>query len=636
MILMFQEKDSISFPSELQNPTFYINEENEEFLKKELTTEGEKISCQLEIGQVNFFIGANNSGKSRFMRGLLKSHHTFLSNEFSYLELSKEIKNKQTNALSQDNKNILFGFFKYLQENDSLISTDFISNRSFSETEKKEFAKKMKFLKESLSKTRNIDLEFLVKDYIERVELYYRELVFSEQNKIYKKNYTPIIRSLLNDIGLSDYVFSEVVEKRYFGAVGNFTEKNDIHTGLELWTKIDAVIGSEKTKDIRDFEEFLSVNFFEGEKIILSPHKKERIIHINFEKQGYKGIHEIGDGIQTLILLLFPIFTAKRNEIFFIEEPEINLHPGFQRIFIETLLNNEFLQAKNLKYFFTTHSNHFLDLTLKNDKVSFFQFQKLEEGKHLIKTNIKPSKETLDELGVNTSSVLLANCSIWVEGPTDRKYLSKFLKLYCEYNKKQFLKEDIDYAFFEYGGNLIEHYLFNENEEFNDDEIREKINSFALSNKIFLLADNDNALEGSKKDLRRRNFESLSKDNNNFHYENTKVVEIENLLPKSIIQGFMSQLLLSEKYQEKSKSFRFNEKDYCIKNLGEFYEQVFSANKVPKKEIKKIKSSSGTLNNIYKIKLANYLMEGDFTYKDLIEENTILDELVSKLYNFIV
>ena len=46
------------------------------------------------------------------------------------------------------------------------------------------------------------------------------------------------------------------------------------------------------------------------------------------------------------------------------------------------------------------------------------------------------------------------------------------------------LKEDIDYAFFEYGGNLIEHYLFDDKfeEDYSDGEVREKIKSFALSN----------------------------------------------------------------------------------------------------------------------------------------------------------
>jgi len=101
---------------------------------------------------------------------------------------------------------------------------------------------------------------------------------------------------------------------------------------------------------------------------------------------------------------------------------------------------------QKLKVLFTTHSNNFLDLSLQADDVSIFQFQKECPEKFNIK-NIKPNKEILDLLGVNNSSVLMANSSIWVEGPTDRKYISKFLKLFCEQNKTQHLKEDIDFAF---------------------------------------------------------------------------------------------------------------------------------------------------------------------------------------------
>ena len=324
-------------------------------------------------------------------------------------------------------------------------------------------------------------------------------------------------------------------------------------------------------------------------------------------------VYEIGDGIQAVIILLFPIFTANKNDWFFIEEPEINLHPGLQRLFIETLLSDDYLKTKNLKFFFTTHSNHFLDSSLINNNISIFQFQKKKDESFFIKNNVRPDKEVLDLLGVNTSSVFLANTSLWIEGPTDRKYLSKFLKLHTEHHGLQPLKEDIDFAFFEYGGNLIEHYLFDEKEDFNEEDVRNKINSFALSNKIFLLADNDNAKNGSKKDLRRLALKKLSDENDNFTYQNTVVTEIENLLPKKISQDFMSELLKSETSLLKAKKGRFDRKDYRNIGLGEFYETFFISKKIPKKDFKAFKAESGTLKNDYKIKLANFVIESEYT-----------------------
>ena len=59
-----------------------------------------------------------------------------------------------------------------------------------------------------------------------------------------------------------------------------------------------------------------------------------------------------------------------RNEemLFFIEEPELNLHPGLQRKLIEAMLSDEF---SNHQFFLTTHSNHLLDLTLDYSFVEY-------------------------------------------------------------------------------------------------------------------------------------------------------------------------------------------------------------------------------------------------------------------------
>ena len=414
MILTIRGEESSDIPLELREPIFFLNEERNTFL------DYEKNNNKLEITQFNFFVGANNSGKSRFMRGLLKlnSYKNHFSEKIHFKELSNYISSIQTQGLEQGKQ--LYLILKNQVDKKNLIDTNIELIENFSNKNNEDLTKQIESLKKEMSSVLSEKVRNEVKKYISLVEQYQKELNFSKEHKISKKNYTPVLRSLLNNIDLEGGRFKEAVEVRYFGAVGEFTEHNDIHTGLELWSHVKDMISSIKNRDIREFEFFLSKFFFGNEKVALVPDTKSRLIHLDFEKQGYRGIHEIGDGIQALIILLFPIFMAEKNEVFFIEEPEMNLHPGFQRIFIETLLNNEFLKQKNLKYFFTTHSNHFLDLTLKNNKVSFFQFKKLEEGKHLIKTKIKPDKEVLDELGVNTSSVLLANTSIWVEGPTDR------------------------------------------------------------------------------------------------------------------------------------------------------------------------------------------------------------------------
>ena len=123
-------------------------------------------------------------------------------------------------------------------------------------------------------------------------------------------------------------------------------------------------------------------------------------------------------------------------------------------------------------------------------------------------------------LGVSNSSVFLANCSIWVEGISDRNYLKAFLKAYCrDTEKKNYPKEDIDFAFIEYAGSNIDHYNFNK------EELKEKINAFAINNKIFLISDYD----GEYRNEKHRFYYSYKHEN--FSYKTTKPYkEIENLL----------------------------------------------------------------------------------------------------------
>ncbi|KGL61824.1 ATPase AAA [Polaribacter sp. Hel1_85] len=444
-----------------------------------------------------------------------------------------------------------------------------------------------------------------------------------------EKKYIPILRSLHESEFLRNGKIKETIKK-------NYQIDKAVYTGLEIHKNVHDLktSGIKNRGKIKKFENFLSNNFFNNKTIEITANPSNNELLFSIDGEEYP-VHNLGDGIQSLIILLFPIYTADKNDWIFIEEPEMNLHPGLQRVFIETLLNDEYLNSKKLIYFFTTHSNHFLDTSIQSDNISIFQFEKQEDNTFFIKNNIKPDKEVLDILGVNTSSVFLANTSLWIEGPTDRKYISKFLKLYCNHKGLQPLKEDIDFAFFEYGGNLIEHYLFDEKEEFDEEEVREKINTFALSSKTFLLADNDNVKKGTKKDSRRIALNKLSDDNDNFTYQNTVVTEIENLLPKKVVQDFMSELLKSESNILKAKKGRFDRKEYKNIGLGKFYETFFKNKKIPQKDCRAFKAESGTLKNDYKIKLASFVVDSEYTYSDLIEDNKELKTIIENLYNFI-
>lgn len=601
-----------------------------------------------EFKKINFFVGTNNSGKSRFLRGLLKvdNRHILLRKDkevlINYLKLFYE-ENFQKNLndiLDELERRGYKPNLSFWREIESFVKKLILicENENYKdiyENYKDDFDNirklqdelhdlKYQFVLDEWRVTQNVldgcDLLMKIEAIIKTTELL----------QTTDKFYIPILRSLTKNDNLRDDAFEAILKVNYaINSGAAFTGLN-LHDSIreKKASKIDI------RSEVREFEKFLAKNFFENKDVeITSTMGNEKAILFSVDNEEFP-IYDLGDGIQMLILLLFPIFTAKKNTWVFIEEPEMNLHPGLQRVFIEALLNDEYLKNKNLRYFFTTHSNHFLDLSIEHDEIAIFQFEKLGPGKFFIKNNIKPNKETLNLLGVNTSSVFLANTSIWIEGPTDRRYLSRYLKMYCEEEKFSYLKEDIDYAFFEYGGNLIEHYLFDDKfeEDYSDNEVRDKIKSFALSNKIYLMADNDNVKDGSAKASRREKLEKLQTDH--FKYQNTQVVEIENLLPVFILKDFLKTLV--KKDSEKIETIKFEKANYKEERLGTFFYDLLINNGFQEKDIYKFKAPSGTLKNEYKIKLCDFVTNrNDFTFNDFVGENENLKEIVLGLYQFI-
>ncbi|MDO6813916.1 hypothetical protein [Tenacibaculum soleae] len=124
-------------------------------------------------------------------------------------------------------------------------------------------------------------------------------------------------------------------------------------------------------------------------------------------------------------------------------------------------------------------------------------------------------------------------------------------------------------------------------------------------------------------------------------YQNTVVKEIENLLPVKVIKDFMKEIV-GENVVEKLKTISFTMNDYKDKGLGEFYEDEFLKIEIPKyqkdndskNQMRSFKKGN-TLETTYKNKLANFFIDGNYTYEDLIEDNYHLKNLIEGLYRFI-
>ncbi|NNH89027.1 ATP-binding protein [Acinetobacter sp. ANC 4279] len=194
----------------------------------------------------------------------------------------------------------------------------------------------------------------------------------------------------------------------------------------------------EQRELIKVYEEKLSQYFFDNEPVTLIPKfgKDEYgneidVVHIKIGNDAQFPIYNLGDGLQQAIILTYEAFIRKdETHAFFIEEPELHMHAGMVR-----QLMNFYLNETNHYYFFTTHSNHLLDMADESDQVMIQKFVKQAKSDNPKEFEFKiyrcdRDRDLLASLGVRPSSVYLANCTIWVEGITDRLYITKYMEKY--------------------------------------------------------------------------------------------------------------------------------------------------------------------------------------------------------------
>ena len=376
----------------------------------------------------------------------------------------------------------------------------------------------------------------------------------------------------------------------------------NVDTGFSLYDAIDTTRNArhEGRNSFKDFELFLSSTFFNGKKVdvVAERVRDQRGGNILVAVEGVeRDIHDLGDGIQTIIMLLYPLFIAPDKAWFFIEEPEVHLHPGFQRLFIETITTNKILRDKQLTIFLTTHSNHILDFALDDPHhVNIFTFRRREgtgnKSTYQIQLSSQRDIENLNLLGVQNSSVFLANCSIWVEGISDRLYFRAYLTAYLEYlaTKEKTtvsLLEGLHYTFLEYAGGNISHFDLTAQEGPFTPQTLENIMALSISNRIMLVADQD-----AGKDTRHE--ARAAQEHGGFKYVVLSSKEVENMLSPALLAKGLTALFRNRTFDPAQLA----QADYRTKYLGTYLQTQYGS--FPTSFL----APSGTIGSSYKRKLA--------------------------------
>lgn len=567
-----------------------------------------------DFSKINVFIGENNAGKSRFLRYLF-SH--------SYREMSNEDFNNFFNGISRRvakgeivrKKSNMETFIDiYMKTGKQRSPYSNVNNDFF------EFAEKSS---KASNKANTYYFPVLrgFKDYKNIINSKLSKFL-SSANSIQNKDSIHHYISLLNleAKGLEDFdIYRDIVSQEYFK--DHQASIKNILTGGKLYQEIKSMLlgDSEQRRLIEEYQNFLRDNFFnEYGSVQLIPNEEKKTLYVKIGDDE-RPIYDWGDGTQQLIIILFSLFVHKdeENKVFFIEEPEMYLHPGILRKFIE-VINSEIF--KNHQYFITTHSNVILDTSADvNVDMSIFKFKKIKNKTHndgaefIIEQCNNGDVSLLNELGIRNSSVFLSNCSIWVEGITDRLYLKHFLDLYInKHPEKSRFRENIDFTFIEYGGGNLAHFNFETNDS------TENINAKYINNKIFLIADNDNSMPTSIKGKRKSRLKEILGEN---FYE-LQVLEIENLITQNALKTVLIEQnpakvdLINQKFER--------EKKFKDKKLGKYIDELFN------NELRKYSSDSGTIKN--KLEFCNAVIKAITDFDSLSEEAKILTE---KIYCFI-
>lgn len=452
------------------------------------------------LGHVNFFVGANNSGKSRFLRALFNSSaFQYESNKIDLATVNKTVVDLKAYILKALPYGVLsigdidpqkldrFTSISFMHGTDSLRPLrDYVRVLS-------EYKDLSRVVLNGIYSIDEFHLKYPVEDINKKAKSVLKQLnSFSNTLGSEKRTYIPILRGLRPINGSTDVYGTRTVSDYNL----QINSSREIFTGLTFYEILKKhLLGKKEQRQlISEYQTFLSDHLFDGKTIDLVPMHDSDTVHIKIGESVDRPIHELGDGVQSLIILTFIPFISKDRQVFFMEEPDLYLHPGMQRKLVELFHRHEKFAIH--QFFMSTHSNHMLEMSADYPSISVYLFKR-NQLKEItsVSTASYGDRALLHEIGARSSSVFLTNATIWVEGITDRLFIREFLQKYFVEEKKPFsFREDTHYSLVELGGANLVHYDFTSVPE----SLSEKINVIKVCTNSFVLIDGDNSQKGTR------------------------------------------------------------------------------------------------------------------------------------------
>lgn len=247
--------------------------------------------------------------------------------------------------------------------------------------------------------------------------------------------------------------------------------------------------------------EFADIHVLQLEKKVGDQHLWEVFLEEKSQSRRF-ALSGCGSGLKTIILTLLNLLVvpyvekeAKKSYVFAFEELENNLHPALQRRLFKYIEN--FASENNAVIFITTHSNVAINAFYGKPDTAFYQVTRASEGSRITRVSEPTSAvNVLSDLGVRAADILQTNGVIWVEGPSDRIYIERWLQIYQDVeNVKPRVREGFDYQYLYYGGRLLAHYSADL-----ENTAQGLIEIFKINTNAIVVMDSD-CIEGTQKEV---------------------------------------------------------------------------------------------------------------------------------------